>query len=73
MYCKKGVIIMTCHKKLCDGVANITGKYFTPSYVRSDPLIYKCRTMREGKAHPKGSLIKNPPVENKTSKHRETL
>ena len=28
---------MTCYNKICDGVANLTGKSFTPSHVHDNP------------------------------------
>ena len=37
--CKKGVLIKARHNELCDGVANLAGKAFTPSHVCDDPLI----------------------------------
>ena len=42
---KKGGLIITCHNNLRDGVANLSGKAFTPSHVRHDPLIHPGRTV----------------------------
>ena len=38
--CKKGGLVTARHNELCDGVADLAGKVFTPSHVRDDPLIY---------------------------------
>ena len=35
--CKKGGLVMARHNKLRDGVADLTGKAFTPSHVRDNP------------------------------------
>ena len=37
---KKGGLVTTHHSELCDGVTNLDGKSFTPSYVCNNPLIY---------------------------------
>ena len=47
--CKKGGLIINLHDELHDGFADLTGKEFTPSHVRDDPLIHPCRAVREGK------------------------
>ena len=33
--CKKVGLIMACHNKLCDGVANLASKFFTPTHVKT--------------------------------------
>ena len=38
--CNKGGLVPTCHSELCDSVVDPLGKYFTPSHVRNDLLIY---------------------------------
>ena len=37
--CKKGGLVTARHNELCDRVADLVGKAFTPSCVRNDPLI----------------------------------
>ena len=64
---------MTCHNKLCDGVADLAGKAFTSLHVRYDPLIHSGCAVREGKAHPAGSLHKNSPVATENSKQKGDL
>ena len=59
--CKKVGIINTLHNKLYDGVAELSGKYFTPLHVHDDPLIHQGRVVREGKAQTAGYPYKNPP------------
>ena len=51
--CKKGGLIMACHNKLRDGVANLVDKAFTPAHVRDDPKIFTGRNMQEGKGEGK--------------------
>ena len=58
--CKKGGLVTARHNELRDGVADLAGKAFTPSHVRSDPLIYSGRAMSRMKPKPAGSNIKNP-------------
>ena len=38
--CKKGGLVTANHHNLCDGVADLVGKAFTPTYVCDDPLIF---------------------------------
>ena len=38
--CKRGGLVTARHNEICDGVADLAGKDFTPSHVRNDPLIY---------------------------------
>ena len=40
LYCKKGGLVTARHNELRDEVADLAGKFFTPSHVRDDPLIY---------------------------------
>ena len=42
---------MTRQNKLRDGVTNLSGKYFTPSYICGDPFIYPGRAVQEVKDH----------------------
>ena len=37
LYCKRGGLVTALRNELRDGVANLAGKAFTPSYVRDDP------------------------------------
>ena len=46
---------MVRHNELCDGVAYLTGKAFTPSHVHNDPLIYSSRAVKRTKAAPAGA------------------
>ena len=41
---------MARHNELRDGVADLAGKYFTPSHVRDKPLIYSGRAVKRTKA-----------------------
>ena len=50
---------MNNNKKLHDGVSDLSGKAFTPSHVRNNPLTYLVRVMREDKVQPAGSPHKN--------------
>ena len=59
--CKKGGLVTAHHNELCDRVAYMAGKAFTPSYVRNNPHIYSGRAMKRTKSTPAGS--------NKTSEH----
>ena len=52
---------MNHHNKICDGFADLSGKSFTPSYMRDDPFIHTCFTVYEGKDQPMGSLPNNQP------------
>ena len=44
---------MACHNELRDGVANLAGKAFTPTYVHNDPKIFTARAMGGGGAKEK--------------------
>ena len=52
---KKGSLITARHNELCDGVAYLAGKAFTPSHVRDDPLIYSGRAVKRTKATSAGA------------------
>ena len=43
------------HKELCDGVADLAVKDFTPSHVRNDPLIFAVWAVKRTKATPDGA------------------
>ena len=45
--CKNGGLSTTCHNDICDGVDDLTGKYFTPLHVLGDPLIHQGHDVRE--------------------------
>ena len=46
--CKRGGLFTACNNELCDRVADLAGKAFTPSHVRNDPLIYQgCAVKRK--------------------------
>ena len=48
------------HNELYDGVADLSGKTFTPSHVRKDPLIYSGCAMSRTKPIPAGSNKTTP-------------
>ena len=52
--CKRGGLVTARHNELCDGVADLAGKAFTPSHVRNDPLIYQGCAVKRTKAKPAG-------------------
>ena len=43
------------HNKICDRVADLAGKAFTPSHIRDSPLIYSGRAVNRMKAVPDGA------------------
>ena len=45
---------MARHNELRDGVADLSGKAFTPSHVHDDPLIYQGCAVKRTKAKPAG-------------------
>ena len=53
--CKKGGFVTARHNELCDGVADLAGKAFTPSHLRDNPLIYSGRAVKRTKAAPAGA------------------
>ena len=61
--CKKGGLVTAHHNNLHYGFANLSGKAFTPSHVCDDPIIDPGHVVRKRKALPKGSLLRNMPVE----------
>ena len=50
--CKRGGLVTARHNDLRDGVTELTGKAFTPSHVRNNPLIFSGRVMKRTKATP---------------------
>ena len=52
---KKGGLVTERHNKLCEGVADLSGKAFNPSHVRDKLLIYSGRAVKRTKATPTGS------------------
>ena len=55
---------MVCHNELCDGVADLSGKYSTTMHVHNNPLIFSGSAVQRPKAHPDGttsSTSKNNP------------
>ena len=44
--CKKSILITNRHNYLRDGVADLTGKAFTPLHVRNNPLIHQRHAVR---------------------------
>ena len=53
--CKKGGLVTARHNELRDGVEDLSGKAFTPSHVRNDPLIYSGRALKRTKSAPSGA------------------
>ena len=58
--CKKGGLVTARHNELCDGVADLANKAFTPAHVRDDPLIYSGRAMSRTKPKPADSKLTTP-------------
>ena len=52
--CKKGGLITVCHNELRGGVADLTGKAFTPVHVCDNPKIFTVCAVRGGEAKAKG-------------------
>ena len=50
--CKKDGLVTACHNNLHDGVADLSGKAFTPSHVRNDPFIYSVCAVKRTKDAP---------------------
>ena len=50
--CKRGGLVTARHNELRDGVADLSGKAFTPSHVRNDPLIYHGCAVKRTKSTP---------------------
>ena len=50
--CKRGSLVTARHNELCDGVADLAVRSFTPSHIRNDPLIYQGCSVMSLKAHP---------------------
>ena len=48
LYYKKDVLVVSCHNKLCDRVADLSIKSLTPTYVSKDPLINPGRAVWSG-------------------------
>ena len=61
--CKKGSLVMARHNELCDGVADITDKVFTPMHMHENPKMFTGCAMHGGKAKAKG---KGAPPQYKT-------
>ena len=52
--CKRGGLVTAHHNELRDRVADLSGKAFTPSHMRNDPLIYQGCAVKRTKAKPAG-------------------
>ena len=61
LYCNKSGLVMNFHNKLYDRVDDLTGKSFTPLYVRNNPLIHQGCDVQEGKSQPSVSPNNNLP------------
>ena len=55
---KRGSLITARHNMLCDGVADLSGKAFTPSHVCNDPLIFAGCAVKRPKSNPARSKSK---------------
>ena len=53
--CKKGGLVTARHNELRDWVADLAGKVFNPSHVRTDPLIYSGCAVKRTKAASAGA------------------
>ena len=47
-------LVTARHNELCDRVADLAGRAFTPSHVRNDPLIYQGCAVTRSKSQPDG-------------------
>ena len=56
--CKNESLIMARHNNLCDGVADLSRKAFTPTHVCDNPKVYTACAVHEGKDNLKGSSLK---------------
>ena len=61
--CNMVVIVRACHNKLCDRVAEMSGKAFTPTHVPNNPLILAGCAVKRTMAKP--STYKTTPSTNK--------
>ena len=52
---KKGGLITARHNELCDGVANLAGKIFTPAHILNDTLMFTGCALRGRKPKPKAN------------------
>ena len=52
--CKRGGLFTARNNELCDGVADLASRSFTPSHVRNDPLIYQGCAVTRTKVQPAG-------------------
>ena len=50
--CKRGGLVTECHNELHDGVADLSGKAFTPNHVQNDPLVFAGCAVKRKKAKP---------------------
>ena len=53
---KKDGLITTTNNKLCDGVADLAGKYFTPSHMRNNTRTHQDSVVRDIKDQPTDTL-----------------
>ena len=58
--CNKGGLVTARHNKICDRVADLAGKYFTPSHMHNNPLIFTGCAVNRTKEKP--DRIKAPTV-----------
>ena len=71
--CKQGGLVTASHKEIRDRVADLAGKYFTPSHVRDDSLIFAGCAVKipmENPARSKATAVTavTPPLESTEKK-----
>ena len=52
----KGGLIVVHHNELRDGLANLSGKAFTPAHMRDDPKFFTGHAVRGGRAKPRSKV-----------------
>ena len=56
--CKRGGLVTSRHNGICDGVADLAGKAFTPPHIHDESLIFAYCTMKRPKTNPARSKSK---------------
>ena len=71
--CNNGGLVKTCHKDLCDGVSDLSGKAFTPPHMFNKPLIHPGHVLQKGKYQPAGYSQNNSPVARNNSEQKRNF
>ena len=50
--CKRGGVLTARYNELCDRVADLSSKAFTPSHERNEPLIFACFSVKRPNEKP---------------------